>query len=247
MARTVREIMNRELFGVRPEERLEPTLEAILELGITAVPVLDEERRPLGVVSLRDLVSPDKHARRMTTPAATIPERATISDAGKALAAANVHHLVVVDKDGRATGMVSSLDIIRGLLGVPVKHPAAFPHRDERFGISWTDDTELDAKVTSEAPDAPGVLVLSEGGAGRLELMLWVESATSVRARLDEMLSIPQSDVPYLERILRRNDLRVRWAVVADPAQRDRIAAELREALAHFPLPQASVIEPETR
>jgi CBS domain-containing protein len=228
MARTVREIMNRELFGVRPEEKVEPTVEAILEFGITAVPVLDEERRPLGVVSLRDLVRPDKRARRMTSPAATIPERATISDAGKVLAAANVHHLVVVDKEGRATGLVSSLDIVRGLLGVPVKHPAAFPHRDERFGISWTDDTELDQKVTSEAPDAPGVLVLSEGGAGRMELVLWVESPTNIRARLGELLTIPQTDVPFLDRILRRGDLRVRWAVVADPEQRDRIAADLR-------------------
>jgi len=245
MARTVREIMNREVFAVRPEEKIDPTLDAILELGITAVPVLDAERRPVGVVSLRDVVSKDRHARRMTTPAATVSEGATIPEAGRALAAANVHHLVVVDAAGRATGMVSAVDIVRGLLGIPARHPATFPHRDERFGISWSDDRELGGETAVEVPDAPGVLVLSEGGAGRSESIVWAEASTNLRARVDEMLTVPQTDTPLLARILAAKNLRLRCAVVPDPDRRDRVAAELREALSHLPLPQPSALQPE--
>ena len=242
MARTVREIMNHELFAVRPEEKTGSTLASIIEWGVTAAPVLDEERRPIGVVSLRDLVNEDKRARRMTSPAVTIPESATISDAGRVLAAADVHHVVVVDAAGRATGMVSALDIVRGLLGIPVRHPAAFPHRDGRFGVSWSDDRELAAEGTGAVPDAAGVLVLTEGGAGRGESMLWVESCTNLRARADEMVNIPPLDDPLLSRILARKDLRFRYAVVSETDRRQAIADELREALSHLPWPQSSIV-----
>ena len=44
MARFVREIMNSELFSVRLDAHKEDALDALLEFGITAVPVLDDER-----------------------------------------------------------------------------------------------------------------------------------------------------------------------------------------------------------
>ena len=237
--------MNRELFAIRPEEKAEPVLEAILEFGITAVPVLDATRKPVGVVSLRDLVRKDRRSRRMTTPAATVAEGASIPDAGRALVAANVHHLVVVDEAGRATGMLSAMDVVRGLLGIPAQHPRSFPHRDERFGVTWTDDRELRAESAADAPNAAGVLVLSEGGLGRVESVVWAESCGNMRARVDELLGIPQTDSPLLAKILARSDLRYRCAVVPDRDRAAVIAAALSEVASHLPLPSSSALEGE--
>jgi CBS domain-containing protein len=244
MARTVQEIMNAEVFGVRPEEKADPTLEAILAFGITAAPVLDEDRRPIGVVSLRDLVPTGDRHRRMTSPAATIPATASIAEAGRALATADVHHLVVVDELGRAIGMVSSLDVVRGLLGLPTPHPMTFPHRDEEVGVSWTDDRELVRERTVAAPPSAGVLVLREGGAGITDSTVWAEPCTNLRARLDELLDIPQTDTPLLARILQRSGLRFRYALVADPAERARVVAALDRRIAHLPPPHARALGP---
>ena len=100
MALTVSEIMNREVFSVGPEESVNATREAILALGITGVPVVDEEGIPRGLVSLRDLVAqkPGTTAgERMTRPPATVPAEARISEAARRLARTRYHRLIVVD------------------------------------------------------------------------------------------------------------------------------------------------------
>jgi CBS domain-containing protein len=117
MARIVREIMNPEVFTLRPEVRAEDALEVILELGITAVPVLDDERRPIGVTSLRDLVRGGSDPR-ISTPASTLSADTSIEEAARAMVASGYHHLVVIDNDGRAVGIVSSLDLLRALVGL---------------------------------------------------------------------------------------------------------------------------------
>lgn len=244
MARTVQEIMNPEVFGVRPEEESTPTLEALLAFGVTAAPVLDDERHPLGVISIRDLVPSGTAPLRMTSPAETIPESASIQDAGRALAAANVHHLVVVDALGRASGMVSAIDVVRGLLGLPTPHPMTFPHLDRELGVSWTDDRELVREATVYAPPAPGVLVLREGGAGITDSTVWAEACMDLRARLEALLDLPQTETPVLARILRRAGVRFQVALIAERAARERVVAALEHRIAHLPPPYARALGP---
>ena len=128
MALRVGEIMNGELFSVGREDAVDMALRAILLLGITGVPVLDDNGKPLGLVSLRDLVA-DKPGttvgERMTQPPATVTADARIAAAARILARTRYHRLVVVDSAGRAIGMVSAVDMVRGLLGLPAEHPAA--------------------------------------------------------------------------------------------------------------------------
>lgn len=239
MARTVGEIMNRELFGVPEDAHSEDVLDAILAYGITAVPVLDDERRPIGVTSLRDLLRSDRQSK-VTRPALTITPEATLERAAAMMDDAGCHHLVVVDDQGLALGMVSSLDLVRALVGRPVKHPSTFPHRDRRFGITWSDDEVLDAAHAELAPDAPGILVLVRGAVGVEDVVVWVEAAHSLRARTRELVEIPQDDEPALARILGRSGLRYRCAVVSDSAQLASIARTLRDAANAQPLPRSS-------
>jgi CBS-domain-containing membrane protein len=87
--------------------------------------VLDEDERPVGVVSLRDLVNPRKEGVRITESVATAEVDEPIELAARRLAEVGVHHLVVLDDNGRAVGMLSALDVVRALLGLEPKHPSA--------------------------------------------------------------------------------------------------------------------------
>lgn len=122
---TVREFMNSQMVYMRDRTRPEIALQSILDFGITAVPVLDDDERPIGVVSLRDLVNPRKEGVRMTESVATAELAEPIELAAKRLADAGVHHLVVLDGTGRAVGMLSAVDIVRALIGLEPKHPSA--------------------------------------------------------------------------------------------------------------------------
>lgn len=122
---TVAEIMNPKLLYVRDGDRLSLVRSQILRFGVTAVPVLDEDHRPIGVVSLRDVTTEGEEIK-MSSPAKTVRDSATIEDGARALADADVHHLVVVDERGVAVGMVSALDFVRAFVERPTRHPAAF-------------------------------------------------------------------------------------------------------------------------
>ena len=120
----VADIMNPKLLYLAEGSRADLAREPILKLGVTAVPVLDPEGRPVGVVSLRDLAS-GKGAVEPTAPAFTIVSTASVEAAARAIAETDYRHLVVVDeKTGRAVGMLSAMDVIRAMLDMPPRHPA---------------------------------------------------------------------------------------------------------------------------
>ncbi len=110
--------------------------------GLTAVPVLDEQDRPVGVVSEADLLcdeaagegpggsaptarlSPDTQLERrakdaaglMTSPAACASPEWTVARAARVMGRRGVRRLVVVDEAGRLVGVVSRGDLLRGFL-----------------------------------------------------------------------------------------------------------------------------------
>jgi CBS domain-containing protein len=224
MARTVYEIMNHELFTLRPNDSVDDALGYLLALGITAAPILDDFGRPAGMVSLRDLIGSTKAGptagSRMSSPVATVPELAPIVEAARLLATTGFHRLVVVDRNGCAIGMASAVDVLRGLTGIPAAHPAAFPHMDDRTGLAWTDDFPLELDHVEGAPDEAGILVLIQGGAGSTEQVVWAETAHNLRTRLIDVLSLPQA--PRLAKVLALRGLRFRAAATADADVRQR-------------------------
>lgn len=81
--------------------------------GITGVPVVDAEGRPIGVVSRSDLVY-HRHgtvADVMTKDVLALSERASLFEAAALMAYEGVHRVVVIDDDGRVVGVVSALDV----------------------------------------------------------------------------------------------------------------------------------------
>jgi len=236
MAKYVHEIASTELFFLRPSDTVGHAILGVLSLGVGSAPIVDGERRPVGVVSLHDLVGEvggTTVGERMTSPALVIDENQTVEEAARQLVDHDVHHLAVTDSADRAVGVVSSLDLVRALVGLPAHHPPAFPHQDAA-GLSWSDLTELEVDHADTAPDGPGLLVLVYDPKGRPSVPVWAESAPNVRTRVHEMLSLPQDDHPWLARILRedRRGLRFRAASVADPRARAEALERARTEVA---------------
>lgn len=218
MAQRVDEVMNREVFALHPGNSVQRAREAILALGITAAPVVDDDGKPVGMISLRDLVTErrgDTVGERASQYTVCVRANDPIEHAARLLAETRFHHLPVVDAAGRVVGFVSALDLLAGMLGLPASHPAAFPHVDERTGLVWTDDRPLGYEHVEAAPDGPGVLVLRTANAGQPDRVVWVESAANVRRRLLELIAKPPvGDAPLRFRAARVEDAGVRELAV---------------------------------
>jgi CBS domain-containing protein len=134
---TVGEVMTREVRVVRRSTPLKEIARQLVEHGVSAMPVLDEEDRLLGVVSEADLVSRESRDARedrrrrpfrrllspggtakdlMTTPVITVSAGTTVSRAARMMQARGVKRLVVVDPEGRLVGLVSRADLVRVFL-----------------------------------------------------------------------------------------------------------------------------------
>ena len=235
MAKSVHEIMNHELFALGAGDLPADALGYLGALSIVAAPVLDAERRPVGFVSMRDLVSDARAGsvgERMSSPVLTVTADDAIADAGRLMGERGIHHLIVVDADGRAIGIVSTLDVVRGLLGQPTPHPDAFPHRDVVTGATWTDDLPLELDATARAPQGPGLLVLVRGVAGHPDAKVWAEAPMDVRSRILEMLSFGTWEPAPLQKLLEHpTSLRFRATAIADAHERGRALRKLAREL----------------
>lgn len=230
MSKRVHEVMNHELLMLRPEETVENALGDLVALGVSAAPIVDAARKPLGVVSWRDLVEAPRGAtigERMTAPAVVIAADATIAHAADVLAERGLHHLFVIDRHGVLVGALSVVDVLRGLIGKPIRHPAAFPHLANH--VAWSDDEPFTLSASAAAPSGPGVLLLVESVVGEPDDVAFVEAPTNVRARLLELLSSPPSEQPDLERLLEHpTRLRFRAAAIDDARKRKAVARTIR-------------------
>lgn len=229
MAHRVREIMNQELFAVSSDDDADRVRRYLVALGITGAPVVDKDHHPEGFVSLRDLM--DAHEQpvlmRMSAPPDCIDADATIEHAADVLAERNRHHLVCIDEQGRAIGMVSSIDIVRALRGHAVPHPDSFPHYDRALGLGWSNEHPLDGSGVEYAPHGPGLYVLILGHTGAPDEVVWSEASHDVRARLIDMLSMPHTAPPHLQDFIAHGQLRFKAASAPS-------ARALKEAMDNF-------------
>ncbi len=134
----VSQYMNPHLVYLRDGDRVEIALGPILQFGLSAIPILDDEHHFVGMVTLRELAASKGARPQMVTGARTIARDATVETAAQMMAQDNVHHLVVVDLSGVAVGMLSSLDIVRALLDLPARHPES----TRRFALQADGDIQ---------------------------------------------------------------------------------------------------------
>ncbi|MCG6493923.1 CBS domain-containing protein [Kitasatospora sp. A2-31] len=145
--RSVSDVMTREVVTARPDTPFKEIAALFHRNDITAIPVLDEQGRPLGMVSEADLIRkaavlPDPEGRYpgrwldakdraraeaetagglMTSPAVTARPGWSVPEAARVMDKHKVKRLPVVDEVGRVVGIVSRRD----LLQVFLRHDAA--------------------------------------------------------------------------------------------------------------------------
>jgi CBS domain-containing protein len=231
MALKVAEIMNREVLAFPADVSRPRAISVLVAWDLSAAPVVDEQDRLVGIVTLRDLLR-SGHATvggAATKGVWTIKEQADIQSAAAELSRHGVHHLPVVGPEGVLVGFLSTLDVVRGLTGVPAPHPAVFPHHDPLTGAIFSDDLELTLEHVAQTPPSPGVIVLVRGGVRRPERVVWVETSSDVRACARRYLERRIEETPQLREILARDDLRFRVAPLGSREECERIAYLVRD------------------
>jgi CBS domain-containing protein len=104
---------------VRRNLSVEAVAELLLSRKLRALPVVDDERRLVGIVSKTDLLRSERrrHVETvgdiMTPLVHGLPEDAPVAYAISLMAFEGLHEVPVVDKDAHVIGMVTSTDALR--------------------------------------------------------------------------------------------------------------------------------------
>lgn len=131
----LKQIMSRVPVCARADLEIEAVIGLIVHNHIGCIPVVDEQRRPIGMITKFDIVehlnaflnsasngSPlpiDLVARSadevMMPIAITLQETSTVADAAQMMTCEDLHHVLVVSAGGTLAGVVSSKDIVKWL------------------------------------------------------------------------------------------------------------------------------------
>jgi CBS domain-containing protein len=136
----VRDVMTTEVVTAEPSTPFKEIAARLAQHRISAVPVVDADRRVLGIVTEADLLLKQEHpdakatvpliwtrrrrqerakaaaavaAKLMTTPPVTVPPTATVTEAARRMHTARVKRLPVVDETGQLLGIVSRADLLK--------------------------------------------------------------------------------------------------------------------------------------
>ena len=101
---------------INPEATVAEALSLMSDLHISGVPVIDKDRKLIGILTNRDLrfetnVSVLVKDRMTKAPLITAPKGCTLDDAEKIFSQNRVEKLPIVDKDGRLDGLITIKDL----------------------------------------------------------------------------------------------------------------------------------------
>ncbi|MFJ3099384.1 CBS domain-containing protein [Streptomyces hydrogenans] len=198
--RTVFEVMTHRVVTVSPGTPFKEIARLLVENDVSAVPVVDEDRRLLGVVSEADLLRdtselPDLEGRwagvrllsrerglpeaetaadLMTSPAVSAQPAWNLVETARTMDRKGVKRLPVIDETGRLVGIVSRADLLRPFL---------------RGDNAIQDEIEHDV-LTDTLRMAPGTLRVTVD-----------DGVVTLTGRVDE-----RADIPVIVRLCRSVD-----------------------------------------
>jgi CBS domain-containing protein len=131
----VADVMSTDVVTARPAMPVKEVVRAMQRHSVSALPVLDEDDRLIGVVSEADLIrgrayptgdhwwrptGSQRHRRHvgdiMTADVVTVGPTATLAEAARLMTERMVKRLPVVDSVGALVGVISRLDVLAALL-----------------------------------------------------------------------------------------------------------------------------------
>ena len=116
---------SKEVFAVSPNDNMMYVRNIFMRRGISRVVVIDEDTRPLGVVSIRDLLEvmrelEDRYGGRdldeitveeaMAKNPVTIEEDASVKEACAIMAGRNIGSVILTDEDGKVLAIFTKTD-----------------------------------------------------------------------------------------------------------------------------------------
>jgi CBS-domain-containing membrane protein len=181
--RRVHDVMTQEVVTARPATPFKDVAVLFHRNDITAVPVVDDQGRPLGMVSEADLIrkeaaAPDPEGRApgawmdardrdraeaetagglMTSPAVTARAEWTVLEAARAMDRHKMKRLPVVDEAGRLVGIVSRRDLLQVFLRNDAAIREEIEH-DVLGGTLWLAPRTVDVTVHDGVVTLAGVL-----------------------------------------------------------------------------------------
>jgi CBS domain-containing protein len=116
----VSDIMVKDVVTAKENDKIRDIAIRMYEKKIGSVVVVDDEGKPIGIVTERDLVyvvaralAPDTPVWMvMTEDPIVINENALVTEAMEKMRVQNIRHLPVVNAEGKLVGMISFRDIV---------------------------------------------------------------------------------------------------------------------------------------
>jgi CBS domain-containing protein len=125
MTTTISDIMRKKLITIEESASVQEAAKKMMDKNLSSLVVIDENGRPIGLVTERDLVRKvciqDAYTSKiinkeiMSSPLITIESRSSPSEAIDTMLQNNVRHLLVVDISNadKPVGIVTPLDFTR--------------------------------------------------------------------------------------------------------------------------------------
>ena len=140
--RTVSDVMTTRVHVTGPYAPFKSLVRLIEENRVSAIPIVDQQGVPIGIVSESDLLLKERrrelssedllHLQKrrdergkaegsvaseiMTSPVVTVPLETSLNQAARVMEKRGIRRLVVVDKRGRIAGIVSRSDLLKVFL-----------------------------------------------------------------------------------------------------------------------------------
>ena len=112
----VHELMSESVVTAQPHQSVEHVRNMLDRNSITAVPVVDSDGRPVGIVSKTDLAHDLKAGSPistiMTEKVYTVPKYDDVSIAARIMRNHNIHRVVVTDEK-KVIGVISAFDLLK--------------------------------------------------------------------------------------------------------------------------------------
>jgi CBS domain-containing protein len=116
----VADIMVKEVVTAKEHDKIRDVAIRMYEKRVGSVVVVDDEGKPIGIVTERDMVYVVARALAPDTPVwmvmtenpVVINENALVTEAMEKMRVQNIRHLPVVNAEGKLVGMISFRDIM---------------------------------------------------------------------------------------------------------------------------------------
>ncbi|MGC9194306.1 MAG: DUF190 domain-containing protein [Syntrophobacteraceae bacterium] len=208
----VREIMTLEPKRVGMDTAVSEVARLLLSSDFTGLPVVDEQNRPVGIISQEDLINkarlpvrfgllasadkekierifeeldPKRAQEIMTSPAIVIGVERLVTEAVDLMLAKKVKRLPVVDKSGRLVGNISRLDIFRTITSVCPDWSVFRGKSISVEGLSRVSDI-MRCDVHTVLPDTPVEKVLAIIGCSDIQRVCVVDNQGVFRGLISD-------------------------------------------------------------